>query len=692
MSRRTVLVAVFLAALVTGLVPVDILPTPSSGAAPPARAAAGETTVALVHQPPWVPPDGTAVLELRLRGPVEGLDVDVTVHRPVISRSAFTPAMEGERLGVAEGRLTVPATTLVPDSDGDLLLAVGVQGPASPPDPNRILPGRTGVYPVTIELRRPGGPALDRFVTPLVVVAPGLVPLTLAWVWRFDATPVRLPDGSARISARTALEPDGRLRRMADALAGAADVPLTVAATPETMEAWSEGVGGVRRDESGADLSATGDPTGLKAAVHQSTRQVLDSPYVPVDLPRLLAADLDAEADRQFIRGREVLTQVLGGDAGGTILAGALDAPALSRLRQYGVERVVVPPETLAPVPQRLTPGRPFALAHRNRPFAAAVTDPGLAALLEGDAPPALRAARFLAALSLVAFEAPRERRGVVVATPAGWDPPASLLDALLGGLRDHPAVAPRTLDTFFAEVAPEALEGGAPLIRIPAPPQPAPEDGPDPDAVDRIRRRLAAFSEVIGEDQSPGRAVDRNILLSQVANLPGRLSPGAYLNGAGQVISQVTGRVKAPGGQRVTLTARRASIPISLLNANDRPLRVRVRLDSDQLLFPDGAERLLTLPPQNTTERFAVEARAPGSFPLSITVTSPNGELVLNDSELTVRSTVVSGVGATLTAGAGVFLLVWWGNNLRRSRRRPRGAGAEAAAVGVVEDEPPAG
>ncbi|HEY3239238.1 MAG TPA: hypothetical protein VGL92_06740, partial [Acidimicrobiia bacterium] len=148
-------------------------------------AAAVETTVALVHQPPWVPPDGTAVLELRLRGPVEGLDVDVTVHRPVTSRSAFTPAMSGERLGVAEGRLTIPAASLPPDPDGDLLLAVGVQGPASPPDPNRIVPGRTGVYPVTIELRRPGEPALDRFVTPLVVVAPGLVPLTLAWVWRF---------------------------------------------------------------------------------------------------------------------------------------------------------------------------------------------------------------------------------------------------------------------------------------------------------------------------------------------------------------------------------------------------------------------------------------------------------------------------------------------------------------------------
>ena len=41
-------------------------------------------------------------------------------------------------------------------------------------------------------------------------------------------------------------------------------------------------------------------------------RQVLDAPYAPVHLPRLLAADLGTEVDRQFSRGRDVLTQVLG--------------------------------------------------------------------------------------------------------------------------------------------------------------------------------------------------------------------------------------------------------------------------------------------------------------------------------------------------------------------------------------------
>jgi hypothetical protein len=329
-------------------------------------------------------------------------------------------------------------------------------------------------------------------------------------------------------------------------------------------------------------------------------------------------------------------------------------------------------------VPQRLTPGRPFRLPGKGRPVTAAVSDPDLAGLLSGTGPPALRAARFLAALSLVALEAPREPRGVVVVTPAGWDPPPALLEAVINGLRDHPAVQPETLDQFFAKVPPE-LRDGQPVVRGLAA-KPASDPEVDPATVRSTRRRLAAFTAVVGKGP-PARGAEGALLLS-LADPPGeearnafkgRSTPRAYLTSAGHFVEDVTKRVRGPDGQRVTLTARRASIPISLLNANPLSLQVRVRLESDQLRFPGGSERLVTLAPQNTTERFAVETRTPGAFPLVITVTSPDGQMIVNRSKVTIRSTVVSGVGKLLTAGAGVFLLVWWGNDLRRSHRRRR-------------------
>ncbi|HLF41604.1 MAG TPA: DUF6049 family protein, partial [Acidimicrobiia bacterium] len=329
----------------------------------------------------------------------------------------------------------------------------------------------------------------------------------------------------------------------------------------------------------------------------------------------------------------------------------------------------------------------PFALSGRNRLFSAAVSDPDLAGLLEGDGAPALQAARFLAALSLVALEAPREGRGVVVVTPPGWDPPRRLLTAVLSGLRGNPAVQPDTLDGFFAGVPPE-MRDGRPLVRVLASPAKS-ELGPDAGTVRSLRRRLAAFAQVVAHEEAAARAAERAVLISQAEILAGdqretRPPPQDYVAGAQRSVRRVTGQVHGPDGQRVTLTARTGSIPISLLNANRHPIQVRVRLESDQLRFPRGSERLLTLPPQNTTASFAVEARSPGAFPLVVTVTSPDGALLVNRSELTIRSTVVSGVGALLTTGAGFFLLVWWGNDLRRSRRRGRRRDLVSAEVAV--------
>jgi hypothetical protein len=657
------------------------LPVPLAGATeagPPGVARPNPATMALASQPSWVPPDGTAVLGLTFKGPVEGMELRVTAHRALTSRSAFNRTLTGDGLGAPEGKLAASVVTLEPDAGGNRHLAIGIQGPASAPDPFRIVPGKTGVYPIEVELWRQGQ-YLDRFITPLVVVAPGLVPLTLAWVWRFDATPARLPGDGLRSAAAKAVGPAGRLVRMAEAMAGAPDLNLTLAPTPETIEAWAHQLSRDDRLPSGvtsADLAA--GLARLREAVAGPNRQLLSAPYVPLDMPSLLSADLGGEVDRQYERGAKALSEILGvAPTQSTQLAGPLDSASVGRLHQYGVERVVVAPRTVEPLAQRLTPGRPFSLAVRGRPpVQGALSDPDLAGLLEGDGPPALQAARFLAALSLVALEAPGERRGVVVVTPSGWDPPTALLEAVLGGLRGHPAVEPATLDGFFSTVPPETTTG-TPLAR-----KPADRAVPDPDvdaaAVRSNRRRLSAFSQVVGDGQL-STAADR-ALLTSLASAPddegrdalrGRTAPRAYLSAAGHLMEDVTGRVRGPNGQRVTLTARRARLPISLLNANSQPLQVRVRLESDQLRFPEGSERMLTLPPQNTTESFAVETRAPGAFPLVITVTSPDGQLVVNRSKLTIRSTVVSGVGATLTAGAGLFLLVWWGNDLRRSRRQ---------------------
>ncbi len=125
------------------------------------------------------------------------------------------------------------------------------------------------------------------------------------------------------------------------------------------------------------------------------------------------------------------------------------------------------------------------------------------------------------------------------------------------------------------------------------------------------------------------------------------------------------------PGRSTVTLTASTAQIPLTFRNDADREVPIHLSLASDKLVFPDGTDRDIVLEPgKNQTVRIAVETRSSGTFPLVMTVTTAGG-LPIQTSEVTVRSSFVSGVGVFLTVGAVVFLAIWWGWDIRRRRRR---------------------
>ena len=101
-----------------------------------------------------------------------------------------------------------------------------------------------------------------------------------------------------------------------------------------------------------------------------------------------------------------------------------------------------------------------------------------------------------------------------------------------------------------------------------------------------------------------------------------------------------------------------------------------------DQPIGPDGQcpgadprachLREITLEGNGTLE-VDVEAPTPGSFPVQVSVRSPDGTLDVRQTRLTVRSSAASWVGVALTGGAVLFLLVWWARNWRSVRRDRR-------------------
>lgn len=662
-----VVLSALTATVATCTVGASAQPPTTTPPAPPSR-------LALTSQPAWTRLGGEAPFHLDVTGPLAGLELRVTVHQSVITRSGFDRTLAGQSLGrVLTRTLAVTVEELPTDEAGHRVLTLGLQDPAGAGDSRGVAIPRTGIYPVEFELRdRDVSNTLDHFVTYLVAIAPTASgpaipePLSVSWIWRMVAQPAYQANGQPDRNIVRQLQRKGRLGRMAAALARTDSVPITLAPGPETLEAWK-----ALADQ---DSSVAGGVEAVTAAAQAN--QVLGGPYVPVDVPALDAHRLGSEVAQQLALGADTLNAALGVRIDPrTALVDRVDAGALARLREAGVDRLVVEPETLQPVDSPLTPARPFDLESEGRTFRAAANDSVLSGVLEGTDPPALRAQRLLAGLALVALEQPGEARGIMLTSPAQWSPPEEMLDAVTNGLLDHPLLEPVSVDTFLETVPAAKTRSGTPLVRQLLPSSP----GSVPVSVRAYRdaeQSLASFRSLVPADDPRIARGHRALLVSLSSawtGAGGRARAAAELFVIETAVGEFLSKVHAPDGRTVTITARTASIPITLTNDTGRPVRVRVELSSNKLFFPRGSRREIELPPKTRTVEFAVTTRASGAFPVLVKITSTDGRLKIQTARLTVRSTVVSGVGLFLTIGAGLFLAAWWLNHFRRNRRRPR-------------------
>lgn len=620
-------------------------------AAPPAGAQA-EGALTLASQTAWVVPGQPFELRVVATGD-PGLTLGVTVHRAITSRSQFTRTLDGESLG---GRLLpaspVPLAALDRDPAGAYRIRV----------PTDRLP--TGVLPVVLELRD-GGQLVDRLVTHLLLLpnrgdAP---PLAVAWVQPFGADPALQGDGNVTVANEDLVA----LAGAATTLAGS-NVPLSLAPTPETLEALAVD----RGDAILADV--------VRAS---AGRQIVAGTYVDVDVGGLLAADLPDELGAQRSRGSDVLADVLGRrtDPRAWSADDPLTSDGLAALRGVGVDRIVLPESSLAPLDLDLTLTRPFVLDDgRGGELSAVAADPGLAAhAIEGD-DPVLAAHNLLADLAVLWGDQPGRQRGVVVRPADDVLPSPEFLATALAGLAASPVLEGVTLDRLFDLVPPTVGTSDAPLVRTLAEATPAPPDlSREARAVGVARTAVGGYTEMVGEASPDLDLLARLVLVGQSADLDraGRL---ARLDGAVALVDARVALVSVVDQGGFRLTAREGTIPLTLVNQTGAPVQVAVTLSSDRLDFPDAEPGPATrrridvvLDRENTSVAVDVRARTTGAFPVDITLTSPDGSLVVARSRLIVRSTGASGMGVILSVGAACFLAIWWASHWRTTRRAKR-------------------
>ena len=431
-----------------------LLSTGAAGATSTAipDAAGSAAPLTLVSQTTFVSPASPwFTLDLGVgasEGPTSDLRVNLTFYGRLDAASQFQQALSsGPESGVigrvddipVESATAAACVNVVPDSDiAPTTSGTGACPAGSPTLTLGCTPGMGtcgDVYPVSVSLVRNGSTStLSHITTFLTYQEPGAIG----------------EGGPLQVGVVVPVAGKG-LAQMAGTLSDHHDVATTLAVDPAAVNQ-------VQLSRQKTALHALGQLAAL------DDDEVLEEPYVGVDVAALAGAGLTGEIPQQVQRGNDLLRQAGlkptsgpwvdtvsnfsqddAGDLGTGVQAAGATALVLSDndLASGGIGSY--------------TFAQPFTLelGHGvNMPAVAADSSLG-ARFTANPNDPVLGAEQLLAGLSFVHFENAflQYPRGVVVEPPPGWQPSTAFMDTLLSGLTGNPALKPVTLSELFTAV-----------------------------------------------------------------------------------------------------------------------------------------------------------------------------------------------------------------------------------------------
>ena len=612
----------------------------ATGAPTVAAQEASSAAIVLLRRTPWVDEGGTFEVLVHAPG---AATVEASVHDELVGsggRSRFRTQLAGGDLGPQIG----PTRPLADDGSGRWRLEIPIQ-PAPPESDGEPLDlPSAGVYPLEIRSFDGDGNRTGSLLTHIVLSpAEGAFPaLASVLAVAGPTTTATRPDGSVRLD-------DAALANTI-AVASAADrepgVPFLYDLTPETIDALDE----VDRDR-----------------LSRSSVAVPDGPWAGLDLGAWLSEpDLGDQLDHQIERGRAAIDAAGIDRATAAIQQGPVTALKRDVLTFAGADLLITSSD-LAVGLEPPTVGRLHPARLDGSELEALVVDERLQDHLSGaDGDPLLGVHHMLADLAVLFFDRPNDQRSVLL-----WiEDPAALGAEVLAVLLDATDGLGRILratdaaDALFST----DVEGTFSMARRPPPSLGGYAEGLAA-AIDATR---VWDSVLVNTDD---RATELEATLDATAAMDVVDDADEWFARARAIVdAQLTG-ITIPDRQTVTLTEREAELPIRINNDLGYEANVVVKLDSTRLEVPQQGRNgiAVRLATGANDLRIPVRARAAGSFPLDVTVSTPRGARVLAEGRFSVRTTVLNGVGIALTAGSLLVLLVWWARHFRDGRRDRR-------------------
>ena len=641
--------------------------------------------VSLIAQDQFVPGVEDAIFQLSLlvgdqeaSVSIRRVTASVTSYRPVRDRQDVQSVIAGELTSVIDS-VEMPLVEVASSEPQVAELSVPIEIGRRTRD--RLQMSATGLYPIGVVLSI-DDVAIASIVTfvdrlPSGVTQPDPGPaLTTAIVGSVNGGPTLQADSTTAVS-------DDDRRVVADmltALDATSGTPVSVALRPELVE------GLARSSSEDADLYAQlqlPDSLDLLSTtfVNLDPTNSITSGYGEVFTNQLrLGEDVLAEALPQITPARTTWLQdrplsALGaqfvrdlGFRSITLLPSLIDSGSVGELGLVDSTRLV-----------------DLDLPNGGR-IEGLVADPLIADILSAATP----GQEFIAAQFVLADITMLRRdivdrgedmtgRALIVSTRNGRLPDADLTVALVDTLGASGQVSFVSVDEALATSRTALVDGRPVTIALPATTDATTNNLSD--LMNRAMTRITGFVSMVPDgDERP--AMWRRVL----DVLPDEGLTDEEREAYFQVVVDETQRlaesVAAPIPTTFTLGGRDSSIRLSLRNDSDTELRVRVRLGSSKLRFPQG-EQVVSIPAGTVASvEVPVQVRSNGRFPVTLQLLTPEGDISLAPTTVfTARVNALAGLGQLVTGVALLLLATWWVAHFRRQHRARQEAVADTSS-----------
>ena len=484
---------------------------------------------------------------------------------------------------------------------------------------------RPGLYPVVIELSSGGDVLLDLLTFVHRLPGPDDEPETElpVAVAMSTTSPVVLDDLTDVVldSATTA-----ELTQLADLLEAAA-VPVAVRIPPAVLSALDAA------GPEGAALAAR-----IGAALDGN--DLLSSPSLPLDPSTAAAANQQALYTQWLRDGEDQLARVVAEPSVRTVVfadrplsqaGGSLERDLGGRLLVFTAEQYDSLPGTFGAftdttqvvnvqVAEGVTVHATIVDRIVSDSLARAAANPALAAIYT--------VTDLLAARQQIVDQGGNPaRHGITIATPDLALPDTATFAALTTLLSTTDGLSPVTLDTLGVRTS-ELLDDGEPaVVQLP--------EVVDGNIADRVNLMASLDQEATNTASMlpPGdaRAAEWTRLCGMLPT--SALSDDQVTTLADELRTEyaaIRDSVVAPTGfKQYTLTGRRTTVPIKILNNSTIPLKVQVRVSSSKITRQDPQVVVLE-PGTYTPVDLRIEARSNGSFPVTVDIFTPDGGIRL--------------------------------------------------------------